>query len=198
MTIPGRTFNGDQDRRIRPAQVGETIRVRGKDVAFDVDARTFTVRNDSPTGADSPRADNNLPIDAPTVVFKSKVPNHGETLTDALELDLNNEGEVLESSDGGQDVEIQAKDRAQGGLFQMEPEPGITETNTLGPDSRYTEQQAGQERLCFTNGAFSGYDSPELAIFVSNTDKDAVWSVRSGGRVGMVIGKDTVEGGCRP
>ena len=80
----------------------------------------------------------------------------------------------------------------------MEPEPGITETNTLGPDFQYTEQPAGEERLCFTNGKFSGYDSPQLAELVSKTTKQSVWDVQSGGRIGMVIGEDAVEGGCGP
>jgi hypothetical protein len=191
----GQTFRGDQDRTIRAGRVGETIQVRGRYIRFTVDSSTFAVWNYTHTGADSPRADKNLPIDAPTVIFESKVPNHGETLTSAVSLDLNNEGVVLERS-GGQDMKIQAKDCQQGGLFQMEPEPGTTETNTLGPEFRYTVQPPGEERLCFTNGRFTGYDSPELATLVSNTEKTATWDVQSGGRIGMVIGEDAVEGGC--
>jgi hypothetical protein len=38
----------------------------------------FEVQNYTHTGADSPRADKNLPIDAPTVIFTSKVPNHND------------------------------------------------------------------------------------------------------------------------
>lgn len=200
VTIGGQTYRGDQDRTIRPGQIGETIEVRGKYVRFTVDAATFTVRNYTLTGADSPRPDKNLPIDEPTVVFTSKVPNHGTTLTSALELDLNNEGVVLRRSGGNrdQDVKVQAKDCAQGGLFQMEVEPGARETNTLAAGFRYTRQPTGEERLCFTNGAFSGYDSPQFASLIGNTDRRAVWNVRSGGRIGMVIGEDAVEGGCRP
>jgi hypothetical protein len=52
--------------------------------------------------------------------------------------------------------------------------------------------------LCFTNGRFAGYDSPEFATLVSNTEKVATWQVTSGGRIGMVIGEDALEGGCRP
>ena len=130
------------------------------------------------------------------MIFESKIPNHGETLTSGVSLDLNNEAVVLERSGGGQDMKIQAKDCQQGGLFQMEPEPGTTETNTLGPAFHYTVQPPGQERLCFTNGRFTGYDSPQLATLVSHTNKVARWNVRSGGRIGMVIGEDAVEGGC--
>jgi hypothetical protein len=154
VSTDGRSFSGDQDRTIRASQVGPTIAVRGKYIRFTVRSRDFAVLNYKHTGANSPRVDKNLPIDAPTVIFESKVPNHGE------------------------------------------PEPGTTETNTLGPGFHYTVQPPGQERLCFTNGRFTGYDSPQLATLVSHTNKVARWNVRSGGRIGMVIGEDAVEGGC--
>lgn len=81
-----------------------------------------------------------------------------------MDLDISNEGVVLQRGDGTQDMKIQAKGCPQGGLFQMEPEPGITETNTLGPDFTHEAGTPGQDGpLCFTNGRFSGYDSPELA-----------------------------------
>jgi hypothetical protein len=126
------------------------------------------------------------------------VPLHGKTLTSGVRLDLNNEGVVLKRSGGGQNMKIQAKDCQQGGLFQMEPEPSTRERNTLGPDFTYTVQPPGEERLCFTNGRFAAYDSPELATLVSNTEKVATWRVAAGGRIGMVIGEDAVEGGCTP
>jgi hypothetical protein len=196
----GQTYSGDQDRLIPANQVGSTIQVRGKFVRFNVAAATFAVRNYTFTGANSSRPDKDLPLDGPSVVFVSKVPQHGTTLTSAVELDLNNEGVVLRRSDGRQDVKIQAKDCPSGGLFQMEVEPGVREVNTLGADYHYTSQPAGQERLCFVHndGLFSGYDSPQLAQLVTNTETRAVWNVQSGGRIGMVVGEDAVEGGCRP
>jgi hypothetical protein len=194
----GQTFSGNQTRTIPASQVGPTIEVSGTYIRFTVKSNTFTVRNYTHTGADFPRADKNLPIDGPTVIFTSKVPNHNDNLNSPLSLTLSNEGVVLERSGALQDVKIQAKDCQQGGLFQMEPEPGIRETNTLGPGFRYTQQPPGEERLCFTNGRFSGYDSPELATLVSNTASTAVWDVQAGGRIGMVIGEDAVEGGCNP
>jgi hypothetical protein len=183
---------------LQPSQVGQTIEVSGTYIRFTVVSNTFEVQNYTHTGVDSPRADKNLPIDAPTVIFTSKVPNHGQILNGPLSLEISAEGVVLERAGGGQDMKIQAKDCQQGGLFQMEPEPGTTETNTLGPEFSYTQQPPGEERLCFTNGRFSGYDSPELATLVSNTASTAVWDVQSGGRIGMVIGEDAVEGGCNP
>lgn len=194
----GQTFSGDQKRTLQPSQVGPTIEVSGTYIRFTVISNTFEVRNYTHTGADSPRPDKNLPIDGPTVIFTSKVPNHGQILNGPLSLEISAEGVVLERAGGGQDMKIQARDCQQGGLFQMEPEPGTTETNTLGPGFRYTQQPPGEERLCFTNGRFSGYDSPELATLVSNTASTATWDVQSGGRIGMVIGEDAVEGGCNP
>jgi hypothetical protein len=194
----GQTFSGDQKRTLQPSQVGPIIEVSGTYIRFTVISNTFEVRNYTHTGADSPRPDKNLPIDGPTVIFSSKVPNHGQILNGPLSLEISAEGVVLERAGGGQDMKIQAKDCQQGGLFQMEPEPGTTETNTLGPGFRYTQQPPGEERLCFTNGRFSGYDSPELATLVSKTASTATWDVQSGGRIGMVIGEDAVEGGCNP
>lgn len=193
----GQTFRGDQDRTIPAAAVGDTIRVRGTYITFNIRAADFAVTNFRHTGARSDRPDKNLPIPAGGVqIFKSKVPLHGETLNSPVSLDISAEGVVLERNGGGQDMKIQSKDCVQGGLFQMEPEPGLRERNTLGDAFRYTVQPPGEERLCFTNGRFPGYDSPELATLVSNTAKVATWRVAAGGRMGMVIGEDAVEGGC--
>jgi hypothetical protein len=43
-----------------------------------------------------------------------------------------------------------------------------------------------------------GYDSPQAATLVSFTANTATWNVAVGGRIGMVIGEDAVEGGCNP
>lgn len=199
VTTGGTTYRGDQDRTIPADRIGDRIRVDGRYIEFGVRTRDFAVLDYRHTGLDSPDPDRNLPIGpAGTTIFESKVPLHGKTLTSPVSLSLNNEGVVLERSGGGQDIKIQAKDCQQGGLFQMEPEPGTRERNTLGPDFTYTTQPPGEERLCFTNGRFSGYDSPEFATLLSNTEKVATWRVASGGRIGMVIGEDAVEGGCRP
>jgi hypothetical protein len=196
VVVNGQAFSGDQKRTINGPI--NSIAVRGTYIRFRVNPNTFAVRDYTHTGVDSPRADKNLPINAPTVIFERKVPNHGDVLTGPMALELGAESVVLERAGSSQDMKIQAKDCQQGGLFQMEPEPGTTETNTLGPGFRYTQQPPGEERLCFTNGRFSGYDSPELATLVSNTATTARWRVQSGGRIGMVIGEDAVEGGCRP
>jgi hypothetical protein len=193
----GHTLRGDQDRVIRAGQVGERITVSGRYVRFSVVPSTFETRNYTLTGANSSQADKNLPLSSPSVVFTSKRPLHGQTLTGPVSLDISNEGVVLERSGGGQDMKIQAKNCAQGGLFQMEPEPGVAERNTLGADYRFTQQRPDGP-LCITHvdGRFSAYDSPELATLASNSATHSRWRVSSGGRIGFVVGEDAVEGGC--
>ena len=201
VTTGGKTYTGDQKRTIPAAQVGDTIQVRGKYITFNVRSRDFAVFNYRHTGAKSPRPDKNLDIPAGGVqIFQSKVPLHGKTLTSPVNLEISAEGVVLERSGGGQDMKIQAKDCVQGGLFQMEPEPGTRERNTLGDSFIYTNQPPGEQRLCFTNGSVPGYDSPELATLLSRSadNKSATWRVAAGGRIGMVIGEDAIEGGCSP
>jgi hypothetical protein len=197
----GKTYSGDQKRTIPAAQVGSTIQVRGTYIHFNVRSSDFAVFNYRHTGAESPRPDKNLDIPAGGVqIFQSKIPLHGKTLTSPVSLEISAEGVVLERNGGGQDMKIQAKDCVQGGLFQMEPEPGTRERNTLGDGFLYTSQPPGEQRLCFTNGSVPGYDSPELATLLSRStdNKTATWRVQAGGRIGMVIGEDAVEGGCRP
>jgi hypothetical protein len=194
--VNGQAFSGNQQRTISGPI--NSIAVRGRYIEFDVVPSTFAVTNYVHTGALSPRPDKNLPIAGRTVIFESKVPNHGDTLTSPMQLVLGNESVVLERSGSFQDMKIQAKDCHQGGVFQMEPEPGTTETNTLGPEFVYTGQPPRETRLCFSNGRFSGYDSPQAATLVSFTAKTATWNVAAGGRIGMVIGEDAVEGGCNP
>jgi len=201
VTTGGTTYRGDQTRTIPADRVGNRIRVDGRYIEFTVRSRDFAVLNYRHTGVDSSDPAKNLPIGpAGTTIFESKVPLHGKTLTSPVSLSLGNEAVVLERSGGGQDMKIQAKDCQQGGLFQMEPEPGTRERNTLGPDFSYTSQPPGEQRLCFTNGSFNGYDSPELATLLSRSadNKSATWRVAAGGRIGMVIGEDAVEGGCSP
>jgi hypothetical protein len=145
----------------------------------------------------SPRPDKNLP-GGRQVLFTSKVPNHGQTLTSPLTLEIANEGMVIERNGGGQDMKIQAKDCHQGGLFQMEPEPGTTYTHTLGVPQYTGESPLQNDRLCWRTpqGGWTGYDSPELAALDRFDAKTSDWTVQSGGRLGMVIGEDAVEGGC--
>lgn len=88
LTTAGKTYKGDRDFEIPANRVGSTIEIRGKYVEFTVDPATFGVRDYTLTGADSPRPDKNLPLDAPTVVFESKTPQGGFTLGGSIEVRL--------------------------------------------------------------------------------------------------------------
>jgi hypothetical protein len=168
----GDDLQGDQTRTILADKVGDRIRVDGRYIEFNVRSRDFAVLNYKHTGVDSPDASKNLPVGSDgTTIFESKVPLHGKTLTSPVSLKLGNEAVVLERSGGGQDMKIQAKYCQQGRLFQMESELGTRERNTLGPDFNYTSRPPGEQRLYFTNGRFSGYDSPELATLLSHTER---------------------------
>jgi hypothetical protein len=194
--VNGQTFSGTQKRTINGPI--NSIFVDGTYIEFRVNPSTLAVSRYVHTGVASPRPDKNLPFVGRTPIFESKVPQHGKTLTSPLSLEINAESLVLQRSGGGQTMKIQAKDCHQGGLFQMEPEPGTVEVNTLATGWRYTGVAAGTGRLCITNGRISAYDSPELATLLGFTAQQARWRVLSGGRVGFVIGEDAIEGGCRP
>ena len=193
--VNGQAFRGDQAQTIAPPIT--SIVLDGRYNEFTVDPRSFAVADYTWTGEPTPRADKNLP-GGRQVLFASKVPNHGQTLTSALSLRIAAEGVVLERNGGGQDMKIQAKDCHQGGLFQMEPEPGTTFTHTLGVPNYTRVSPLAASRLCFQTpqGGWTGYDSPELAVLDGFTAKTSDWTVQSGGRLGMVIGEDAEEGGC--
>jgi hypothetical protein len=195
VTVNGRPFSGNVKTSIAPPIT--SITVDGTYNEFTIDPATFAARDYVWTGVPSPRADKNLP-GGRQVLFTSKVPNHGRTLTSALNLEIAAEGMVIERNGGGQDMKVQAKDCHQGGLFQMEPEPGTTFTHTLGVPEYTGESPLQNDRLCWRTpqGGWTGYDSPELAALDGFTTKTSDWTVQSGGRLGMVIGEDAVEGGC--
>ncbi|HWL96311.1 MAG TPA: hypothetical protein VNP20_03145, partial [Nocardioidaceae bacterium] len=96
--LGGQSYSGNQHRVIQPRRVGKAISVTGRYVRFRVVPSTFEVRDYTLTGADSPDAGKNLPLNRPSVVFTRKVPLHGKTLTSGLTLDISNEGMVLERS----------------------------------------------------------------------------------------------------
>lgn len=115
-------LQGPQDRTIPAGALGSgsVIAVRGKYVQFDIDKNTFGIFNYTLTGAP-----NRLDITGgrPTPVFKSKLPDHrGLVLSSGVELELKGEGLVILREGPGLTMKVQAKDCANGGLFQMEPE----------------------------------------------------------------------------
>jgi hypothetical protein len=173
---------------------GNTLLVRGKHVRFDVNLSTGAVRNWTLTGALNP----GRLVTQPTVIFTEKTPLHGQTLTTTERL-RNDKGDlVLIRTNGVVTVKIQAKDCAQGGVFQMEIErddkPSTRVRHVLAPNVFYFDNpnfraregevvkfsnSAGQTtnititpRINFASDAFAklvGRDSPQAANRVQHS-----------------------------
>ena len=168
------------------SSVPATFLVKGKFVQFDVDAATLGIRNFTMTGAP-----NALDITGgvPTPVYASKLPDHqGLTLTSALSVELKDTDVELNREGRGVSMKIQAKDCANGGIFQMEVEreDGVPTlfTHTLADkvfyfDNRNFRNREGDSvpykdttvvvtpRVNFANNTsskFVGRDSPQVAI----------------------------------
>ena len=113
-------MSGPQDSSIPAGSLGTTFRVQGKYVQFDVVASTLGIRDYTflPTT-------NALDMTGgrPTPVYESKTPLHRElSLSSDLLIELKEDAMSIERSGTGLMMKVQAKDCAQGGLFQMEPE----------------------------------------------------------------------------
>lgn len=116
-TVLGKS--GAQTATVGAGSVGSVFRVQGRYVQFDVDAASFGVLNYTMTGAA-----NKLDITGgkSTPVFESKMPDHrGLVLDSGVGVELSSSADiVLTRSGAGVTMKIQAKDCANGGLFQME------------------------------------------------------------------------------
>jgi hypothetical protein len=113
--------------------------VRGKFITFDVDPKTFAVYDYAFTGAANPL---DITGGRRIVAYAGKVPDlRGSTLTSGMNVQLKDDGLEISRTGAGVSMKIQAKNCANGGLFQMEPErtDGATTriVHTLGPDAFY-------------------------------------------------------------
>ena len=113
--------------------------MRGKYITFDVDPKTFAVYDYAFTGAANPL---DITGGRRIVAYAGKVPDHrGLTLTSGMTVELKDDGLEIERTGPGLSMKIQAKNCANGGLFQMEPERGdgtaTRITHTLGADAFY-------------------------------------------------------------
>ena len=110
---------GAQSTSVAAGSVTSVFRVQGRYVQFDVDAATFGVLNYTMTGAP-----NALDITGgrATPVFDSKMPDHrGLSLNSNVSVELSSSADVVLTRTGpGLTMKIQAKDCANGGVFQME------------------------------------------------------------------------------
>jgi len=111
-------LSGSQNAIVPAAQVGSTFLVKGLYNEFAVDAQTFGVRDWTLTGAPN---DLDLTGGRRTVVFASKIPDHrGLVLTSDVSVNSSGESLVIARTGDGLSMKIQAKDCANGGVFQME------------------------------------------------------------------------------
>lgn len=138
-------------------QQGNTMLARGLHVQFDIDLRTMAVRNWTLTGAPNP----GRLVERPTMIFAEKTPLHGAILTTTDRL-RNDRGDlVFIRTNGVVEVKIQAKDCAQGGIFQMEIErddaPFTRVRHVLAAETFYFDNPNFRERegdvVPFTNAA---------------------------------------------
>ena len=207
VTVNGTVYNPapGKDAKIKDVAVSGPITVSGRNNRFTIDPSTLGVYDYTLTGA----ADTQRMVTSPTVVFASKVP----TLSTAQRagarlssLEVRDDSIVAIFSTSGGKLKIQAKDGAQGGIFQMEPEfaAPVEIVHTLGPGLFYfVNQYTG--KINFGNGVDAvasgpdahqmllGKDSPQVA---TKTYQDATvtkWTVASGGRMGGVLGEDAIE-----
>jgi hypothetical protein len=203
VTVNGRTSNPAAGRDFRVSDLAPTspVVVTGRNVAFRIDPATLGVHDYTLTGAASPER----MVTAPTVVFASKVP----VLTAAQragvriqELRLRDDTLVVTFSTAAGKLKVQAKDAAQGGIFQMEQEFGVPVefVHTLGAGLFYFVNEF-TGKVNFGNGVDAdathqmllGKDSPQVATKLAQSATGSRWSVTSGGRMGGVLGEDAIE-----
>jgi hypothetical protein len=192
----GRTFSGTQNVSVAVAP-GATAQVRGQFVSYTIDLDTLTVTNFTLTS--------NITANKPEVIFARQQPLHGKTLTSNLSLTLNNEQAVFQRSGGGVSVKIESKDCSEGGIFEMEPEPGTQIEQQLGADFSYCVDAAGRVMIVGATNPFVGRVSPQLASLVFPTTLNAIvgtklsrWQVQSGGSLELETGEDATESQSAP
>jgi hypothetical protein len=207
VTIGSTTYDPAPGKSVKVSGIVPTgrIAVRGVNNGFDIDVATLGVYDYTLTGV----PDTQRMVTTPTVVFASKVP----TLTPAQlagatikSLEVKDDTLVVLFSTAGGKFKIQAKDGAQGGIFQMESEFGapVEFTHTLGAGLFYfVNQYTGKVNFGdgvdpVTSGAGAhqmllGKDSPQVATKTLQTGTVTKWLVQSGGRLGGVLGEDAIE-----
>src|SRR5262249_55408308 len=123
--------------------------VKGKYVEFYVEAPTFGIRDWALTGVPNPL---DITGGRRTVVFADKIPDHrGLSLVSDVSVDSNNESLVIQRTGPGLSMKIQAKDCANGGVFQVEVEradnTATTFTHVLGDGVFYFDNPNVRDRL---------------------------------------------------
>ena len=210
VVLPGSTIVGSQKITVPAAALGASFLLRGRYIEITVDAATFGIQNYTLTGFP-----NALDITGGvrTVVFASKTPDHrGLALTQDMALELKDSDIVIRRSGVGVAMKVQAKDCANGGLFQMEPQraDGTTTdfTHQLANGVLYFDNQNFRDRegdvvpykdittvvpnrINFGNDIspkFVGRDSPQVATRINHPTCRNVFANRA-----TIGGTDTVQ-----
>ncbi len=121
-TTTGATIATPQTGTVDPAAFGPSgrIGVRGQYNQFDVRLSDFATLDYAFTGAPNPQ---DMTGGRFTPVFASKVPDlRGAALAGAVTVAVKDESIELARAGGGVSIKISAKDCAQGGVYQMEPQ----------------------------------------------------------------------------
>ncbi|WP_222119174.1 hypothetical protein [Microbacterium sp. 1.5R] len=207
VTVNGTTYNpaAGRDIKLQNLAVSGPVSVAGRHNRFTIDPATLGVYDYTLTGA----SDSQRMVTTPTVVFASKVP----TLTPAQlsgvrlsKLEVKDDSVVAIFSTSAGKLKVQAKDGAQGGIFQMEPEfaAPVEIVHTLGTGlfyfvNSYTGKiNFGDGKDAVASGANAhqmllGKDSPQVATKTFQSGTVTKWVVQSGGRMGGVLGEDAIE-----
>jgi hypothetical protein len=118
----GSTVSTDGITTIPASNLGSSFLAGGRYVGFTVVSASFGVEDWTLTGAPNPL---DITGNLRTVVFDSKTPDHrGLILTSDVTVERKGTDIVLSRQGPGLTMKIQAKDCANGGVFQMEVERG--------------------------------------------------------------------------
>jgi hypothetical protein len=150
---------GAVDRTIPAADLGDRFAVRGRFNEWTVRASDFAVLDYAFTGAPNPL---DMTGGRRTPVFAGKVPDHrGLTLSSPVAVELSAENLSLSRTGAGLSMGISAKDCAQGGVFQMEPERGDG-TRTLNVHTLATASDPALTPFYFDNPNFRAHSGEFL------------------------------------
>jgi hypothetical protein len=157
-TVLGRS--GDVKVDVPASQLGARFPVKGRYVEFEVDSATFAIYNYVLTGAQNTM---DITGGVRTPVFQSKVPDHrGAALTGGVRLELKGGDLVLRRGDGAVTMKIQAKDCAQGGIFQMEVERDDNQQTLFTHTLATGTQNANLTAFYFDNRNFRAREGDQL------------------------------------
>ena len=192
VTIGAKTYTaagGDMRLILPAAQVsGKTAVVKGTFVKFTVDLDSFTVTDYILTGAPS---STDVTGGVRTRVFVSQTPQLSVDLTSNLDLQLSQERVKLIRAGRGAKLKVDAKDCAQGDIFDIESNFPIKVAHVLDPAFHYYKDRFG--RLMFTNGKVIGREGPSLARLISRSTRTSQWQLDAGGNVDAIFGQDAIQ-----